>query len=332
MNRRSFSIKANLVMPALSVILLALPGVALAGAQDEWAQMRQACINSGGQAASAYNTWATQGCICNGRPSGQRTCSGGSSGTGGSGSLGTRPEQIIINGIIQELFRPARDDSAQRAKDEARAADLRRQSEDQAARQRRQAEEESARQAAERTRRDEEARDRLLGKSSDPSALSLMGVDSSSDLKLMTSEQQSSASDGNTSASLQLMTEDQQSNTSDRNTSSGKKGSKTKAYGYSKGFEHASQCISQNSIVCTGAPKEQQGSCADDYRAGYAAGDKQRVLAMREASQAGMAAAKSGEDNRGGFNDARAVGPCRQEWIDAYRRGHEKGSSVRAPQ
>jgi hypothetical protein len=91
---------------------------------------------------------------------------------------------------------------------------------------------------------------------------------------------------------------------------------------YTKGFEHASQCISQNAgTACVGVSAEQQQSCVADYRAGYDSGSIQKNLVMEEASQAGQAAKQRGE-LANGASDQRAQGKCRFEWIYSYNRGY----------
>jgi len=242
--------------------------------------------------------------------------------------------QQFMKGLFQNMLqsKPQNNTPAapvQRGTDDAQAAEQRRQADEQAAQRRRQAEEESARQAAEKNRQAEESRDRLLGKNADPSGLSLMGVDSSSDLKLMSGDQQPNATDGDSSSGLQLMGSDQQPNASDRNKSSDKKRSRAKAYGYTKGFEHASQCFSQNISVCNGAPADQQNTCIDDYRAGYASGDKRRAMVMNEAFRIGEKAGSEDKPNNS-FNDPRADGPCRVQWVETYNRGHFQGKQSRA--
>ncbi len=309
----------------LAAVLLALPPASQAGEPGWWTQMKRACESSGGRAASDYNTWVTQGCICNGTATGRPSCSGGSSSSGGSGQ---RPEQIIINELIKGILNGS---TTNRAEDDARAAEQRRLSEEQAAEQKRLAEQQAAEQkrkaeqrvavqkrqaeeqASEENRRSEEARNRLLGASKD-TGLSLMNVEGSSGLQPM------NASAGAASG-LKPMTGQGQNS----------KGSRTKAYGYGRGFEHASQCFSQNSSVCTAAPADQQQTCIDDYRAGYSAGDKKRLVVMEEAFRAGER--DGGKDTRNSsFADPRAEGPCRVNWIESYDRGYFQGSQARKGQ
>ncbi len=96
---------------------------------------------------------------------------------------------------------------------------------------------------------------------------------------------------------------------------------------YTKGFEHASQCISQNAgSACSGATAEQQQNCISDYRAGYDGGNRQKNLTMEEAFQAGLAAGSRGVLANGASNE-RATGPCRLEWIESYNRGHFDGKN-----
>jgi|GEM_PF-5233732 len=95
-----------------------------------------------------------------------------------------------------------------------------------------------------------------------------------------------------------------------------------KSDSYSKGFEHASQCISQNAgTACVGVSDIQQASCTSNYRAGYESGSKQKKFTLQEAYQAGKSAAHNGEKDLS-FTDQRAQGPCRLEWIDSYKQGY----------
>ena len=95
---------------------------------------------------------------------------------------------------------------------------------------------------------------------------------------------------------------------------------------YSKGFEHASQCISQNAgTSCSGAGPDQT-ACVANYRAGYEAGNKQKEMTMQEAYQAGLEAGKRRELNNGA-SDERADGSCRTDWIQSYGRGYFAGKS-----
>ncbi len=94
-----------------------------------------------------------------------------------------------------------------------------------------------------------------------------------------------------------------------------------KSESYSKGLEHASQCISQNAgAACVGVSADQSEGCVSDYRAGFDSGNKQKKLALQEAFQAGQGAATRGEKDTS-FTDQRAQGPCRLEWIDSYKQG-----------
>lgn len=96
---------------------------------------------------------------------------------------------------------------------------------------------------------------------------------------------------------------------------------------WSKGFEHASQCVSQNAgSSCAGVTGDQQGACVADYRAGYDAGDKERIFSMEQAYQTGLAAGKR-KDLANGGADSRASGPCRTDWIQSYNLGHTKGKT-----
>jgi hypothetical protein len=91
---------------------------------------------------------------------------------------------------------------------------------------------------------------------------------------------------------------------------------------FSKGFDHASSCISQNSgAACAGSTSP---TCIADYRAGYDAGSKKQKLMMQEAFQAGKSAGANGEPMSGGESKS-AAGPCRVEWIQQYNKGHWAG-------
>lgn len=103
----------------------------------------------------------------------------------------------------------------------------------------------------------------------------------------------------------------------------------SKSSSYTKGFEHASQCYSQNSgPACAGVTAGQQQACVADYRGGYDAGSVQRTLVMSEALQAGRGAGTSG-GLVNGASDARATGPCRTEWIATYNRGFFEAAHAR---
>ena len=186
----------KLIFFVAGFIILA-PSMALAaGEAAEMNQIYQACIKSGGRAASNYNAWVAQnGCICPGSStgSGQRTCSGASSSsssTGSSGDLVTDSTRNVVKGIMNGNSQqmgigmmgigaaafiqgmqsdPAAD--ARRAQEAAIAAEQQRQ----AAEQQRQAEEQRR---AEEIRRQEIARQRILGQ--------LKGAESSGDLALKT--------------------------------------------------------------------------------------------------------------------------------------------------
>ena len=137
----------------------------------------------------------------------------------------------------------------------------------------------------------------------------MIGVDNSPQLGLMGVE---------SSPGLSLMTDSPSAN-------------QGRSTAYSKGFEHASQCISQNAgSSCAGASADQQQSCVADYRGGYDSGSIQRNLVLQEAYQAGQGAAARGE-LANGASDARALGPCRTDWIMAYNNGHFAAKSPPPP-
>lgn len=160
--------------------------------------------------------------------------------------------------------------------------------------------EEQRRAAEEMNRKQEEQKNRLLG--------GMMGVDDSSPLGLMGVE---------SGSGLSLMTDSPSAIAPSSAPPVGKKSSS-----YTKGFEHASQCFSQNSgSACAGVTAEQQQACVADYRGGYESGSIRIKLVLQEAYQAGHSAAARGELANGAA-DPRAVGPCRNDWIVAYNNGH----------
>jgi len=167
--------------------------------------------------------------------------------------------------------------------------------------------EEQRRAVEEANRRQEEQKNRLLGgmMGVDGSApLGLMGVESGSELKLMTDSASTMATPAKKAPPASK-----------------------KSASYTKGFEHASQCISQNAgSACAGVTGKQQQACVADYRGGYDSGSIQRKLVLQEAYQAGQSAAARGEFANGA-SDPRALGPCRTDWIMAYNSGH----GVKAP-
>lgn len=187
------------------VFILAFPLASIAAEPAWWTQMKNACINSGGRPVSNYyNDWvAGGGCVCPGstKGSGQPTCSGGSSssggaGTGSNGDLITKSTEGVVQGIMSGdanltgigimgvgvgmFLQGAQGDPAaaarQKAEEQARAA---------------QAAEERRRQEEETLKRHEEMKNRLLGgmlNVGDSSQLGLMGADSGSGLSLMTDD------------------------------------------------------------------------------------------------------------------------------------------------
>lgn len=98
---------------------------------------------------------------------------------------------------------------------------------------------------------------------------------------------------------------------------------------YSKGYEHASSCISQNSgTACAGVTAAEQQHCVSDYNAGYSNGTKKRNLDMDEALRIGEADGAKGALANGPAN-AKASGPCRVEWIETYNRGYFNGKHAK---
>lgn len=91
---------------------------------------------------------------------------------------------------------------------------------------------------------------------------------------------------------------------------------------FSKGFEAAGQCGSQNAgPYCAGAAAEQQKSCAADYHDGYALGEKDQKALLERAAKKGADAAAGGVQNNAA-SDPDAQGGCRTQWVQAYNRGY----------
>lgn len=179
---------------------------------------------------------------------------------------------------------------------------------------------EEAARAAEQKRRDEEAarqaeqtKERLLGetKSSDPNSLSLMGVEPAPELQLMTGDESLGSSGTNPSNQAQ----------------GGAPAKRSEAF--SKGFQDASQCYSQNAgPYCSGITGDQWQACLSDYRSGYQVGDKKRQQSMDEAYRVGQSAGAGG-GLADADSDPRALGPCRTQWIEAYDRGYFQGGQAK---
>jgi hypothetical protein len=201
--------------------------------------------------------------------------------------------------------------------DARKAAAIARQNEENA---RRRAEEEAARRRAEEQelKRHEEMKSRLLG--------DMLDVGESSQLGLM-------GTDSGSGSGLGLMTDDQAVSASinpDKANQKTEQPSQPKPAGFTKGFEDASQCHSQNSgSHCAGVTAGQQDACLADYRAGYSEGDKQRARLMQEAMQAGQLAGERGELANGASNPL-AEGPCRIDWIVTYNKGYFQGKHAKA--
>ncbi len=234
--------------------------------------------------------------------------SGGSGRSAAPSVVGPTPQQQLIQqgvaigayAVGQELhkalFGSPEDDARRRAEAAVRAAEQKRR------------EEEAARRA-------EETKQRLLGesKSSDPNSLSLMGVEPSPDLQLMTGDESASASAGPGSSK-----------------SAPDAASTKHSEAFNKGFEDASQCYSQNAGPrCAAVEADRQQACLSDYRAGYQVGDKQRQRILDEADRIGQLAGAGGKPAEAA-SDPRALGPCRTQWIEAYNRGYFKGKQTTA--
>jgi hypothetical protein len=284
--------KKNIALFALVAMLAIAPGAARAA-------------NCGGEpsvsSASSFQTWR-RWCSCMGgtsasnlndaqRQGGCRLPSGSgsfSSSAPSGDSIGTIIGTEIGKALSDALFGNPETEARRRAEERARA-------------------EEQRRAAEEMNRKQEEQKNRLLG--------GMMGVDGSPPLGLM---------DIGSGPELGLMTDSASTIAPSAKAvpPAGKKSSS-----YTKGFEHASQCISQNAgSACAGVTADQQPTCVADYRGGYDSGSIQKKLVLQEAYQAGQGAAARGELANAASN-ARALGPCRTDWIVAYNNGY----GVKAP-
>lgn len=135
-----------------------------------------------------------------------------------------------------------------------------------------------------------------------------MGLESSGELKLMTGDQLLMASN----AANQPTKADEP---------------KARSTGFTKGFEAASQCFSQNSgPACTDVAADQGLRCIEDYRAGYSAGEIEQKLVLAEAFRLGEYAGKTAQPANG-FSDPRANGPCRVQWLETYNQGYFQGKN-----
>ncbi len=289
------NIKLNIALYALVAMLAIAPTAARAA-------------SCGGEpsvsSASSFQTWK-RWCSCMGgtsasnfndaqRQGGCRLPSGSSSSssTTPGGSIGTIIGTEIGKELGKALFGDPEADARRKAQAELRA-------------------EEQRRAAEEANRKLEEQKNRLLG--------GMMGVDDSQPLGLMGVE---------SGPGLSLMTDSASAITPPTKAVSpaGKKSSS-----YTKGFEHASQCISQNAgSACAGVTANQQQACVADYRGGYDSGSIKRKLVLQEAYQAGQGAAARGE-LANAASDPRALGPCRTDWIMAYNNGHFGAKSQSPP-
>lgn len=249
----------------------------------------------------AYRSW----CICMGgsvasnftdaqRQGGCRLPSGSgkSSGTPPSGSsIGTIIGTEIGKGLGKALFGDPETDAQHQAREAL--------------------EQEERRHAAEEAnKKREDQKNRLLGGMmdvGDSSPLGLMEVESGPGLGLMKDSPSAIAPSAETAPPAGI-----------------------RSSSYTKGFEHASQCVSQNAgSACAGVIADQQQACVADYRGGYDSGMKQKALVLQEAYQTGQSAGERGE-LANAASDQRAQGPCQIEWIESYNRGHFKGKNAKA--
>lgn len=289
----------RLFIPLLAAFLL--PSVAIADPSTSYTGGQCTCRCPNGRTVTVPSCYKGNECYA---ACGVGNSSGNSSGSTSAGELGAAIGTVLGNAIANSIRGNPEEEATRKAQQEAQAAEQKRKAEEQAAVQKREAEEQA--------RQDEETKERLLGsmKGIDSSSqLGLMGVDAAPDLQLMTSDQAVSASPGLAKP--------------DGNNSQIKSPSKSVAF--TKGYDDASQCYSQNSgSCCAGLAGEEWQACLTGYRAGFQVGDKERQLLMQQAWQAGKLAAAKGE-LANGASDPLADGPCRVEWIQTYNKGYFQG-------
>lgn len=314
-----------LILANMLMAILLPPTVLAAGEAAEVSQMFQACVSSGGRAASNYNAWVAQnGCICPGSStgSGQRTCSGtpGSSSTpASSGNLILDSSKNVVQGmmngnqqqmgvgmmgmgaaaLIQGLQGSPEDDARKQAAaaEEAQRAQVRKEQEE---------------------INNEQSKNRLLGE--------LMDSGSQARNDVATSE--AAASSQPMLSGLPLMTEDTSPSAPimPANPASNLLPEKPKSDAFKKGYLDASQCYSSSAgTYCNGVPAEQTQSCVADYSGGFNVGKKHLAFVMNEAFDTGKEDGTKGEPANGP-SDPRADGPCRVTWIESYNSGYFQGT------
>lgn len=197
--------------------------------------------------------------------------------------MGMVGAQMIGQGLHNALFGDPQAAAAQRAREAALAE------------QRRQA-------ALEKRREDDATKDRLLGE--------MMGVDAAAD--------GGAASARPDEASLGLLSDAAAAGKTDPRLSD----PRFKSPSFSKGYDDAERCGTQNSgAACADVSGDQAASCFNDYKAGYAAGQKKQAALLERAARKGAGAAMSGlQDNAA--SDPDSDGDCRTQWVEAYNRGY----------
>mgnify|MGYP001606443322 CR=1 FL=1 len=137
----------------------------------------------------------------------------------------------------------------------------------------------------------------------------LMGVSQAPQLSLMTGDQ-----------ALQPMT-----TTNTQSDQKAANGTAPKSDAFNRGYSEASQCVSQNAgPYCAAMSGPAWQACLTDYRNGYQVGLTEQNRKLGEATQAGLQDGKNGKPD-GSFNDPRATGGCRDEWVGSYGNGYYKG-------
>ena len=256
-----------------------------------WAQ----CRNS-----STGETYRGGSYDCNSVPSINLCSSGGNAnGISGNGNVIDQQNNAAVLGItilstmiMQNANNNQAEEARRKVEDAAQQAELKRQAQAQA-------------------RRDEEAKQQLLGgpNSGNSSGLSLMGVTQTSSLQLMTGDQvQAPMATGSNQNSSKNMGTDQVKHSD----------------AFDKGYHDGSLCFSQNAgPYCSGLAGATWQTCLDDYRSGYEVGTNEMKMKVSQATRLGRLDAESGKPNNG-FNDSNSVGDCRVQLNEAYDRGYSQ--------
>jgi hypothetical protein len=94
---------------------------------------------------------------------------------------------------------------------------------------------------------------------------------------------------------------------------------------FSKGYKDATGCFSSSAgPFCLGAAADEHGQCVHDYSAGFQAGMKVQIRALKHAHDLGTLAAQAGGQDQAA-SEPESEGPCRTAWIEAYHQGYFEG-------